>query len=230
MVVALIALVAALAGTAAALPGKNSVDKNDIKKNAIKSKNIKKGQVKSSDIADAQVQDIDLAPAEAPRLVGAPGEPAFGNGGDGDCDWRNITAADTGGVESGIGPLTFYKDPYDAVRLAGFAIRDDAAGGDGVCDPTDPGEGEDGVIFELPSGYRPAGLIYGVFSGSALIAPDAGATFLSLTLEPGAVFAVGSSLVGDSVSFRAATPSEATASAQGPTPKVDLESLRKLAK
>jgi hypothetical protein len=33
LIVALIALVAALAGSAVALPGKNKVDKNDIKKN-----------------------------------------------------------------------------------------------------------------------------------------------------------------------------------------------------
>jgi hypothetical protein len=230
LIVALLALVAALAGTATALPGKNSIDKNDIKKNAVKSKNIKKGQVKSSDIADGQVQEIDLAPAEDPRLVGAPGEPEFGNGGEGDCDWRNVTPADTGGIESGIGPLTFYKDPYGVVRLAGLAIGADAAGGDGDCDPTDPGETEDGVVFALPPGYRPAGLIYGVAAGGALIAPDAGANFLGLTIEAGGVFSIGSSLVGDLVSFRAATPAEATASAQGPTPKVDLESLRKLAK
>ena len=64
MLVAVIALVAALAGTATALPGKNTVDKNDIKKNAVKSKQIKKGQVKSVDIGDGQVAAADLAPDE----------------------------------------------------------------------------------------------------------------------------------------------------------------------
>ena len=233
MVVALIALVAALAGTATALPGKNSVDKNDIKKNAVKSKNIKKGQVKSSDIADGAVAEADLTPAEDSRLVGAPGEPAFGDGGEGDCEWRNVTSADTGGVESGLGPLSFYRDPYGAVRIEGTAVGVDAAGGDGVCDPSDPGEAEDGNVFELPAGYRPTGLIFTVIGGSELIliAPDAGATFPpGLTLGPGAVLSSGNEFIPGSISFRAASAAEAAASADGPAPEVDLEALRKLAR
>ena len=58
--VAIIALVAALGGTAVALPGKGSVDKNDLAKNVVKSKNIAKGAVKSSDIKDNGVKGVDI--------------------------------------------------------------------------------------------------------------------------------------------------------------------------
>jgi len=229
LIVALIALVAALAGTAAALPGRNTIDKNDLKKNAVKSKNIKQGQVKSSDVADGTVAEADLKAAEAPHLVGAPGEPEFGDGGEGDCLWRNLVPGDTGGVESGIGPASFYKDPYGAVRLGGVAIEEDAPGGDGSCDPSDPGEGEDGVAFTLPAGYRPADVIYAATSGGALVASDAGGNFEGVAIAPGAVFALtGDAVIGDMISFRAATPAAAAASATGPAARLDPEALRKL--
>jgi len=50
MLVALIALVAALAGSALALPGSNSVKSNDIKRDAVKGTDIAPGAVKPSDL------------------------------------------------------------------------------------------------------------------------------------------------------------------------------------
>jgi hypothetical protein len=50
MVVAFIALVAALSGTAVALPGKNTVDSGDIKKGAVKSGDIARGAVTNSKV------------------------------------------------------------------------------------------------------------------------------------------------------------------------------------
>jgi hypothetical protein len=50
MVVALIALCVALAGTANAIPGRNRVKKDDIAKNAVRSKHIRKGNVRRSDL------------------------------------------------------------------------------------------------------------------------------------------------------------------------------------
>jgi hypothetical protein len=58
---ALVALVFALAGTAVALPGKNKVDANDIKKNAVKSKAIKKGAVTTPKLAADAVDGGKLA-------------------------------------------------------------------------------------------------------------------------------------------------------------------------
>ena len=68
MVVAAVALIAALAGTAVALPGKNRIDKNDLRKNVVKRKNIVKGAVNSFKVQNGAVQPWDLsATALAPR-------------------------------------------------------------------------------------------------------------------------------------------------------------------
>ena len=45
MLVAMVALVAALVGTASALPGRNSVDRNDLRRSVVKTKNIKPSAV-----------------------------------------------------------------------------------------------------------------------------------------------------------------------------------------
>jgi hypothetical protein len=60
MAVAFVALLAALSGTAVALPGKNTVDGGDIKKNAVKSSDIAKNAVKSADIAKGAVKTADI--------------------------------------------------------------------------------------------------------------------------------------------------------------------------
>jgi hypothetical protein len=61
LVVACVALVAALGGTAVALPGKGGVDKNDIRANAVSGKTIRPGAVTSDKIADSSVGSGDLA-------------------------------------------------------------------------------------------------------------------------------------------------------------------------
>lgn len=71
LIVSFIALVMAMAGSAIALPGKGSVDKNDfakgsvtkkaIKKGAITGKAIKAGAVGTPAIADGSVTDVKLA-------------------------------------------------------------------------------------------------------------------------------------------------------------------------
>ena len=61
LIVAMIALVIALAGTAQALPGHNKVDKNDIKKNAVRSKAIKAAAVTTAKLADGAVTTAKLA-------------------------------------------------------------------------------------------------------------------------------------------------------------------------
>jgi hypothetical protein len=63
LVLALLALVVALGGTAGALPGKGSVQSNDIKKNAIKSKHIKNDQLKGADIKEASLAQVPSAAA-----------------------------------------------------------------------------------------------------------------------------------------------------------------------
>lgn len=63
LIVAMIALVLALAGSAVALPGKGSVDKNDLAKGSVTKKAIKKGAVTKKAIGKAAVTSAALADA-----------------------------------------------------------------------------------------------------------------------------------------------------------------------
>jgi hypothetical protein len=60
MAVAFAALLAALSGTAVALPGKNTVDSGDIKKNAVRSADIKNGAAGTKDIKNNDVRSGDV--------------------------------------------------------------------------------------------------------------------------------------------------------------------------
>jgi hypothetical protein len=60
MVVACIALIVAVGGTASALPGRARVKQDDIARNAVRSKHIKTGQVRSSDIRNGAVKGRDV--------------------------------------------------------------------------------------------------------------------------------------------------------------------------
>jgi hypothetical protein len=262
LVVAIVALIAATGGSATALPGKNSVDRNDVKKNAIRSKAIKNGQVAGADlaggavtgakIADGAVGSVDiakgaitgaeiadgtvdgaeigdgavgaseLAPTEPYHTVGAPGEPQFFDGGEGDCVWKN-------GLDNapGTAPAGFAKDALGRVRLRGVLTATAGTGGDGVCNPNDPNEAEDGLVFVLPPAYRPAffdvsGLAHGI-----VIAPDAGASLNGNSIPAGGVHSVlTGNAVPEGVSIEAATGKQQAA---GTRAKVSLETLRRLA-
>ena len=231
LIVAMVALVAALAGSAVALPGKNAVDKNDIKKNAVKSKAIKNGQVKAVDIADGSVGATELTDPEAVRLVGTAGQPAFENGGDGDCLWSNANATVPDGAS--LAPVGFYKDPDGRVHLSGSAIKADASGGDGACaGEMDSDTNRDQVIFILPPDYRPAATELFFPNGEGAVGAAVAATDLALG---GDVAPAGSVLVnlGDvdlaavsGISFRAATPAVSRANAGKPAAKASgLSSL-----
>jgi hypothetical protein len=205
--VAMIALVAALAGSAVALPGKNTVDKNDIKKGAVTKKALKKGAVTKKALkkgavtnpalATAAVTPTKIAPHEAPQLVGTANGPAFGNGGDGDCVWENVPP---GMGISGVAPVGFFKDQVGVVHLQGIAVSTDGPGGDGVCDPTDPGEIADGVVFTLPSGYAPTSLQFR--AGEIFAVPAAGAVIDGDPLPASSVF-TGSTAILDGFTFEA---------------------------
>ena len=53
LLVAVVAVFVALSGIAGALPGKKSVDKNDLKKNVVKSKNVGKDALTGGDIKES---------------------------------------------------------------------------------------------------------------------------------------------------------------------------------
>lgn len=60
MVIAVIALVAGVAGSAIALPGRNSVDSNDLRRSTVATKNLKPNAVKSGKIAQNTVNGGDI--------------------------------------------------------------------------------------------------------------------------------------------------------------------------
>lgn len=61
LIVAVVALVAALAGSAVALPGKNTVKSNDIKKNAVRSSDVKNDSLKGKDIKESTLGKVPSA-------------------------------------------------------------------------------------------------------------------------------------------------------------------------
>jgi hypothetical protein len=144
MLVAVLALVAALAGTAVAGPtATTSVSKKKVKKiakkQAIKQINelAPELSVANADTVGGQQPSAFAPSAPEPfRRVGAPGQPQFQN------NWDNL-----GG---GTSTAAFYKDPWDVVHLKGFL---------------DTGTGSDGrTAFTLPPGYRPSELLV-MFNG-----------------------------------------------------------------
>jgi hypothetical protein len=163
MIVALISLVVAMAGTTYAaikLP-KNSVGSKQLKKNSVTTAKIKKDAVTGAKVKKQSLtgEDINLAKlgtvpsaqqansipaAEPTHLVGAPGEPGF-EGGSGNLGSSGVVA---------LKPVGFYKDHEGIVHLQGFA---------------EVGEGTlFGAIFSLPPGFRPANGQIAVFNTACI--------------------------------------------------------------
>jgi hypothetical protein len=239
-VMATVAIFLALGGAAFAVTkaAKNSVTSASIKNGAVKGKDVKDNSlvgadlaanaVESTKIADGSVGAADLTATEPYHVVGTPGEPQFFDGGEGDCVWENgyYTA-------SGTGPASFAKDVLGQVHLHGILTATSGTGGDGACDPQDTGEAEDGVVFVLPGGYRPALLDFSGADHGIVLAPDAGATINDVPIQAGAVYAstarasAGGGAVLDGVLFTASTGRPQTAGAPAEVP---LQALRRLSR
>jgi len=139
LVISILALVVAMAGTAFAatkLP-KNSVGSKQIKKNAITTAKVKKQAITSAKIKLSTLKTVPSAevansvpPREATHLIGAPGEPGFEGGA------FNVP----GGMGVTFQPAGFFKDRDDVVHLQGFVVT---------------GAGPLGAAFTLPPGFRP---------------------------------------------------------------------------
>ena len=210
LLVAVIALVAALAGSASALPGKKTIDKNDFKKGAVTKKAIKAGAVTTKGVKDANIGAVDLVPDEPFHRVGGSGEPAFGNGGENDCIWSNVGALLGPGTTVNSG--AFYIDKGGVVRLAGVVRSTNGPGGDGACN-----EGDDFRVYTLPPAYRPENIeVIPLNEGSttellALIVGDEDLVSGPTTIAAGGVLISASgenTATFDGVSFRAAGPGD----------------------
>lgn len=161
--------------------------------------------VRSKHIVNGQVKGADLARPEAPHVVGTPGEPAFANGGQGDCVWSSLN--DASPEYSGYDPVSYFKDGFGIVHLSGIAVGLNGGGGDGLCKSFGPGsELEDGIPFRLPPGYRPTGLqTHETQETLFWITPAGGAKVEGLELPGSVVLQRDSGFVDlDGITYRAA--------------------------
>jgi hypothetical protein len=144
IIVAVLALVAALAGTAIAGPQaiSGALTKSTVKKiakkqinklapalsvaNAVNAQNATNAT--NADALEGQPASAFAASTSEPyHEIGAPGEPAFQNG------WANFDA--TNFTTAG-----FYKDPLGVVHLKGTLVN----------------AADNSIAFQLPPGYRPS--------------------------------------------------------------------------
>ncbi len=164
LIVAIVALVCALTGTAWAALGKNSVGSKQLKKNAVTAAKIKKEAVTSAKVKKHTLtgKNINLAklgtvpsatnatnagtasaltPPEAVHYVGTAGQPPFAS---------KASNVPPGLIEEEFGPsvklrsVGFYKDHEGIVHLEGLAAVEEVSG---TVAP---------VVFQLPQGFRPA--------------------------------------------------------------------------
>ena len=181
------------------------VKTKDLKANAVKGEQLADGSVAAADLAagsvgsaaltDGGVGPADLAPDEAPHIIGASGEPAYGNGVEGDCLWDDATALGTG-----LERANFYEDSHGRVFLSGIVSATGVpAAGDGECglSGNDAEDDEDSRVFTLPAAYRPEQSVFlpDVSSSNTglsafIVAGQDGLIMGSQLLAPGTVYAL----------------------------------------
>jgi hypothetical protein len=131
LLVSVIALVFALGGVATALPGKKTIDKNDLARNVVRSKHIKRDQVRPGDLAPVKVVRLDLINGWVP--VEGAGTPSAVKDGFGFVHLE-------GTIRDGTDPGTFvlpagFRPPHNVVEIvsaggeevARMVIRPDGA-------------------------------------------------------------------------------------------------------
>jgi hypothetical protein len=232
MALAFVALLAALSGTAVALPGKNTVDSGDIKNGQVKTKDIRNNAVTTKKVKNNNLRSIDVrnnSLTGADINEGSLGQVPSANSANtaGTANIANSLTAPEGFHQvgapgeppflNGCTPHTlmtpgaevespgFYKDHEGRVHLKGAY----------ACPATNS------VAFQLPPGYRPANNRILAFSGFCLngctVTDSGGDTHESrngllaiigagvpVPNGDGAVLGDGSQMSLDGISFRAA--------------------------
>jgi hypothetical protein len=185
LLVAILALVISAAGVgyAAGQIGSDQIKNKaitakKIKNNAVTTKKIKKGAVTGDKILDGSVTTADLPKNEVERAA------ALTNGGENDCVWSPGPT-----LIPGLNPVTFRKDRFGTVHLAGIVQGANGPGGDMLCNSGDDGQSSDAIVFMLPAGYIPAkSVIFGsTNAGGVVIVGAQGLVQDTLVLPPGAV-------------------------------------------
>jgi hypothetical protein len=175
MAVAFVALLAALSGTAVALPGKNTVDSGDLKKNAVRNADIRNNavngkKVKNSSLASGDVKNESLTGGDVKNdsLIGSDiNESTLGKvPSAATADLANTVAASEAYHEVGTaGNPSFGAGCTNAVVSGAPDVFEKAAfykDLEGVvhlrgmieCDPGATSDATN-IAFQLPAGYRP---------------------------------------------------------------------------
>lgn len=233
MAVAFVALLAALSGTAVALPGKNTVDSGDLKKNAVKNADIAKNavngkKVKNSSLASGDVKNESLTGGDVKNesLTGSDiNESTLGKVPSAAiADLANSVAASEGYHEIGTaGNPSFGAGCTNAVVPGQPDVFEKAAfykDLEGVvhlrgiieCDPSgaDPNAS---IAFLLPAGYRPRNGKLQIFPNAIGVGSTSGAVFIiagtgvppvgTTVIPDGGVAAGDGNTTLDGTSFRA---------------------------
>ena len=233
MAVAFVALLAALSGTAVALPGKNTVNSGDIKNGQVKGKDIGKNtvtgkKVKNSSLTGGDVKNESLAGGDVTNdsLVGDDiNESTLGKvPSAGTADLANSVAASEGYHEIGTaGNPSFGAGCTNAVVSGQPDVFEKAAfykdlvgvvhlRGVIECDPSSTNPNAS-IAFQLPAGYRPRNgkvqilpnaIGAGSTSGPVFIIAGAGVPPIGTTVIPDGGLAAGDGATTlDGTSFRA---------------------------
>ena len=119
LAVSVLALVVALTGVAVGLPGKGSIDRNDLKRNVVKSKNVAPDSLNGTDIAEASLGEVPVsgAPFAYARIV----DPAGAAVGVDEAQSQGITDAMVSDDNGGINGKTCFDLPF-AIRGAQVTV------------------------------------------------------------------------------------------------------------
>lgn len=184
MAVALIALVAALTGSAIALPGKGRVDSGDIKNNSVRGEDLRNGGIGTADVKKDGLTGGDINERTLRTVPRA-------------SDAFTATHAANSSQLGGVGPEGYLKAPTEAMRLVGAPgnpgfqtgwanFGDGNAGAgffidqfgvvhlQGLVNPPANSATTPSPIFILPEGYRPSTQHYFHVAGSPAVGPDTG--------------------------------------------------------
>ncbi len=202
LLVAILALVVSAAGVgyAAGQIGtkqiKNkAITTKKIKNNAVTAQKIKADAVTADKIPNGSLGVAELAPNEVEHVA------TLLNGGEFDCFWQSGTA-----IISTLNAVSYRKDRFGTVHLAGVLQGTDGLGGDLSCNSGDVGQASDAIVFMLPAGYVPTKTrIFGSLgTGGVIVVGAQGISQGGLTLPAGAVAASPDTILLDGIEFDAA--------------------------
>jgi hypothetical protein len=175
MAVAFIALLAALSGTAVALPGKNRVDSGDIKNNSVRTNDIRNGNVTTKDVKNNNLRSNDIrnntltgndinegslgqvplaASANSANTANTATTATTANNIAPPEAFHDVGAPGEPSFQNGCTKLPSAIPGLEAENPGFYKDREGVVHLRGIFDNCDPTG--NGIVFNLPPGYRPA--------------------------------------------------------------------------